>query len=240
MRKVISAVFTLFVVVSMHMPCFAEDSAADGGKKYGDPKCFEKEIQQFEAADKERFPNQNAIVCAGSSSMRFWHKTIKEDLAPLSVIPRGFGGSNMNDLLYYADRIVLCYKPRAVVVYEGDNDAVQGIAPERVADTFGKFVKKVHKKLPKCRIYFLSIKPSIARWNLWPEMKEANRLIAAECEKDKRLTYVDVSRGMLDDEGNPRKDIFKKDNLHMNRTGYMLWRDTLMEVLLKTELRYER
>ena len=171
--------------------------------------------------------------------MRGWHETIRNDLAPLTVIPRGFGGSNMNDALHFADRIVLPYEPRAVVVYEGDNDIAQGIAPEKVADTFRAFVAKVQDESPNCRIYFLSIKPSIRRWSMWPEMKKANSLIDAECAEDKRLTFVDVASGMLDDEGNPRKEIFEKDDLHMTRDGYVIWRNALRPLLLMLELQFE-
>ena len=231
--------YIMLLIGSMNMPGFGQDTGAGDSKEYPSPERFEKNMQKFEAADKKQPPPKGAIVCIGSSSMRGWHKTIKNDLAPLTVIPRGFGGSNMNDALHFADRIVLPYKPRAVVVYEGDNDIAQGIAPEKVADTFRAFVTKVQTEFPNCRIYFLSIKPSISRWHMWPEMKKANSLIDAECEKDKRLTFVDVAFGMLDDEGNPRKEIFQDDNLHMTRGGYVIWRDVLKPILLKNELQSE-
>ena len=218
--------------------CFASISIADDGK-YGSPERFERAIQVFEQADAAEFPSAGAIVCVGSSSIQGWHETIQDDLAGLTIIARGFAGSNMNDALHYADRIVLPYKPRAVVVYEGDNDIAQGIAPERIADTFRAFVKKVHGQLPECRIYFLSIKPSISRWSMWPKMQEANSLIASECAKDDRLTYVDVSSAMLGEDGNPRKEIFKRDNLHMKREGYILWRDALRPVLMEAEQQFE-
>ena len=185
-------------------------------------------------------PPSGGIVCIGSSSMRGWHDTIKEDLAPLSLIPRGFGGSNMNDALHYTDRIVLPYKPRAVVLYEGDNDIAHGISPEKVAEKFQAFSTKVHEALPYCRIYVLSIKPSIRRWALWPKAQTANGLINAQCAKDKRLTFVDLAPGMLDEQGSPRKEIFKEDMLHMTRAGYVIWRDTLRPILLKGELQFER
>ncbi len=204
-------------------------------KEYDSPARFEKAIQAFEAADRQKPPPPGAVLCIGSSSIRGWHGAIAEDLAPIRVIPRGFGGSNMNDALHFADRIVLPYKPRAVVVYEGDNDVAGGIAPEKIADTFVALAAKIHKRLPATRIYFLSIKPSIRRWELWPQMQKANRLIAELCIEDKRLTYVDVAHGMLDD-GKPRKDIFLDDNLHMNRAGYVIWRDALRPILLEWEL----
>lgn len=217
---------------------FASPLRAAEGKEYGAPK-FEAEIRKFEAMDRTNLPPAGAIVCTGSSSMRMWHPTIAKDLVPLTVIPRGFGGSTMHDLLAYADRIILPYKPRAVVIYEGDNDTAQGIAPAKIAATFGELVAKIHGALPEARLYVLAIKPSIKRWNMWPRMLQANRLIAEQCAKDKRLTFVDVGAPMLGEDGQPRKDLFKPDDLHMTEKGYAIWRDTLRPVLLKTEAPFE-
>ena len=129
MKRILPSAVFFWMIISLTMGgrVFAQDQELDG-KPYRDPTRFEQQIQAFETTDQQAFPPQNAIVCTGSSSMRGWHDTIADDLAPLTVIPRGFGGSNMNDALHYADRIALAYKPRAIVVYEGDNDIAQGIA----------------------------------------------------------------------------------------------------------------
>lgn len=218
-------------------PGFGEDSASE--PRYPNPARFEKHIAGFEAADKENPPPKGAALCVGSSSMRGWHKTIREDLAPITVIPRGFGGSNLNDVIHFADRIVLPYEPRAIVLYEGDNDIASGISPEQYLETFNAFTALVHKQLPECRIYVLSIKPSISRWKIWPKMERANQLVAAACAQDERLTYVDVATGMLNEAGTPRKELLQKDNLHMTREGYVVWRDVLRPVLLENEAAFE-
>ena len=228
--------FALFSVVVFASTTWAED---DGAIEYPSSERFADAIAAFVAADQQEMPPRKAIVCIGSVSIRGWHEDIYDDLAPLTVIPRGFGGSNMNDALDYADRIVLPYKPRAVILYEGDNDIAQGITPEKIAQTFRAFVEKIHAELPETRIYFLSIKPSISRWHMWPRMQEANALIADECAADERLVYVDVAAGMLDEEGKPRADIFKDDKLHMNRSGYEIWRDILRPVIIKAEWPHE-
>ena len=82
---------------------------------------FEDEISAFEAADSLAMPAPGSVLFVGSSSIRFWN-TLEEDMAPLPVINRGFGGSTFDDLLFYMDRIVMPYQPSAVVLYEGDND----------------------------------------------------------------------------------------------------------------------
>lgn len=231
--------YLLFIISLILFNCSGQISPTPSENNYPHPERFSDAIQNFEAEDRNQPPPFNAVVCIGSSSMRGWHKDISDDLEPLTIIPRGFGGSNMQDALHYADRIVLPYKPRAIVIYEGDNDIAQGIPPNKIAAMFRLFVKKIHDELPECRIYFLSIKPSILRWKMWPKMMEANNLIATECANENLLTFVDVSSGMFNDNGYPKKDIFKEDNLHMTRTGYLIWKNALKPILLDAELQFE-
>jgi len=206
---------------------------------YADPSRFEQTIQAFEAQDSTDFPPENAVLCVGSSSMRGWHPTIAEDLAPLTVIPRGFGGSTMFDALYFAERIVTKYKPRAILVYEGDNDIAAEVSPQHVLDAFNAFVAKVRATLPEARIYLLAIKPSIARWHLWPFMQEANTQLKATCEDHPLLTFLDIASPMLNESGEPRPEIFAGDNLHMNADGYALWTDAVRPILVEREAKYE-
>lgn len=205
-----------------------------------DPQRWEKSIQAFEAEDRRSPAPEGAIVGIGSSSMFFWHNMIHEDLSPLTIIPRGFGGSTMEDARHYADRIVIPYNPRAVLLYEGDNDigAFQ-LSPERVLAIFNGFVAKIHNVLPKTRIYVISIKPSILRWQFWPSMEKANRLMKASCESNALLTYINVASPMLDENGEPRKDIFLADKLHLNKKGYALWANAIKSILIPGEIQYE-
>ena len=226
-------IFLVVIVISVSCTCNL------GDVEYASPARFNGAITAFELADSLNPPPKGAIVCIGSSSIRGWHENIKDDLSPLTIIPRGFGGSNMNDALYFSDRIILPYEPRAIIIYEGDNDIAQKIDPKKISNTFQLFVTKVHTEIPECRIYFLSIKPSISRWSLWQKMEKANNLIAQECAKDERLTFVDVSSKMFDKEGKPQKELFLKDDLHMTREGYLIWKDILKPILIEAELQFE-
>jgi lysophospholipase L1-like esterase len=201
------------------------------------PTRFEKAIRAFELADEKSTPAPGQIVCVGSSSMAFWNATIAKDLAPLKVIPRGFGGSTMNDALHYVDRVVLRYRPKAVVLYEGDNDIAAGIAPATIQERFNAFVAAIHKAQPDTRIYVMSIKPSPLRVALWPKAAEANKFLKAACALDpKRLTFVSTVEAMMGADGQVKADLFRPDRLHMNAAGYALWRDVLRPVLLKGEM----
>lgn len=192
---------------------------------------FEPEIAAFEKWDRQNASPKNAILFVGSSSIRNWQTA--EAFPDLPVINRGFGGSSISDVNHFFDRIVPKYNPRVIVFYSGDNDIAGGKSSQQTFDDFQKFVQLVHDELPETRVVVLSIKPSIARLKLWPTMKEANALLAKLAEEDAQVEYVDIATPMLDADGQPRKELFLDDGLHINAAGYDLWNETLLPALSK-------
>jgi len=206
-----------------------------------EPGRFAEAFEEFAAEDKASPAPEGAIVVTGSSSVRRWHPTIKEDLAPLTVIPRGFGGSTMEDALYWIDRAAIQYKPRAVVVYEGDNDTGSYHVPAaKIAEQFEAIVAKIHAALPETRVYVVSVKPSVSRWATWPEAVKTNELLKAIAAKNNRVTYIDVATPMLQPNGEVMTDIFVEDNLHLNPKGYEIWSAAIKEPLMQGEAQYEK
>jgi len=191
---------------------------------------FEKEIRAFEASDAKQPPPKNAILFVGSSSIRFW-TTLAEDFPNVPVINRGFGGSEIADSTRYADRIVIPYHPKQIVMYAGDNDIAKGKSPQQVADDFKAFVEKVRAALPDMPISYICIKPSIQRWKLVDKIREADRLIREYASGQKNIDYIDVFTPMLDEQSMPRKELFREDGLHLNREGYKLWVSLVRPVL---------
>ena len=204
------AVFALFLALLLPTLLRAADAP------------FEKEIAAFERADKKAPPPKDGVLFVGSSTIRFW-TTLTEDFPGLPVINRGFGGSQVADSVRYADRIIIPYHPRHIVLYAGDNDLAAGKSPQQVLKDFSELVDKVHAALPEVPIDFISIKPSLAREKLMPKMAEANKLVEAYAKSHKNVGYIDVVPVMVDSEGKPRKELFRPDGLHMNREGYKLW-----------------
>lgn len=212
---------------------------AEAATVYPDPTRFQAAIDAFTEEDGRAAPPPGALVATGSSSIRYWRDRLAADLAPLTVIPRGFGGSNLNDMLYYLDELVLRYRPRALLLYGGDNDLALGASPELILDTLDELVNLAHERNRELRIYVMSVKPSPARGSLWPLMRETNRRLAAFCETDERLTYIDVATSMLKADGTPDESLFIADLLHLNAAGYDGWRDAVRPVLLRREAGFE-
>jgi lysophospholipase L1-like esterase len=194
------------------------------------PEKWTAAIDKFTQADAANPPPRNAVVFVGSSSIVKW-SSLAQDFPGVKVINRGFGGSQLEDSVFYADRIVIPYKPRTVVLYAGDNDLNSGKTPETVLADFKAFIAKIHAKLPDTRIVYIAIKPSPSRWKIKDQVVRANTLIAAECARDKRLAFADVYTPMLNPKGEPRPELFVKDMLHMNEAGYAVWKPVVAPLL---------
>ncbi len=195
-----------------------------------DPIRFEAEIRAFEAADRASPPPLGGVVFVGSSSIKNW-TDVAADFPGVPVLNRGFGGSTLADVVHYADRIVLPYRPRLVVLYAGDNDLVEGRTPERILGDYRAFVARLRSALPAARVAFVSIKPSPSRRAYMDRARETNRRIRAEIARDSLQTYVDVFTPMLGATGQPRPELFLADSLHLKRAGYLLWRAVLGQVV---------
>lgn len=196
-----------------------EFSIAQEPKPKSDP--WEATIRKFEESDRTQAPPTEANVFTGSSSIRMWK--LDAGISGHTCLNRGFGGSQMADAARYVERIVIPYKPKVVVLYSGDNDIASAKTPEAVRDAYRLFRDTLHDKLPQTRLVLISIKPCGSRWKLREKILEANRLLREETLKGANQVFIDVWPAMLGEDGLPREDLFLKDRLHMNQTGYEIW-----------------
>jgi lysophospholipase L1-like esterase len=190
---------------------------------------WEKTIAAFEAEDAKSPPPKDAVLFVGSSSIRLWD--LKKSFPDLPTINRGFGGSQMSDAAQYAKRLITSYKPRLIVLYEGDNDLAAKKTPADVAADFDRLLKLVRADLPTTPLVVIGCKPSPKRWALIEQQRELNRLLADRCEKDGHARLLDIEKPMLGDDGQPRADLFRDDMLHLNDKGYALWNSLLAPLL---------
>ena len=184
---------------------------------------WEDDIAAFEAEDAINPPPQDAIVFVGSSSIVFW-TTLAEDMAPLSTIRRGFGGSKIYEALHYADRIVWPYQPKAIVMFSGTNDLTiaETKHPDLVVQGYIDFVAETRKRLPDVDIHYISITPTRARDTMYDLVAEVNTRIEALTQGDDRLFFINTATATQKD-GAPNAELFRNDRLHLNADGYKVW-----------------
>jgi len=212
MRKQLSLILGLILISSL---CFGQ--ATDG------PERFEVGITAYEAGDKfSPFP-EGAVLFVGSSSVLMW-KDLDEQFPQVKIINRGFGGSQFSDLLYYIDRIVTCYKPSKIFIYEGDNDISAKKKVRDIMDDAKKVRQIIAQKLPGVPVFFIAAKPSVARWKLKKKYQQLNSQLSLFAAGSANTGFVNVWDPALDSNGEVLQDIFLEDNLHMNEKGYAIWK----------------
>jgi len=64
-------------------------------------------------------------------------------------------------------------------------------------------------------------------------MKETNLMVKDFSEKDKRLTFVDISPLLLGRDDKPDTRLYINDNLHLNSKGYKAWTKLLRPIIEK-------
>ncbi|HEX3701267.1 MAG TPA: GDSL-type esterase/lipase family protein [Phenylobacterium sp.] len=194
------------------------------------PERFAPEIAAFAAADSAHMPPACGFLFVGSSSIRFW-AGLDKDMAPLPVLNRGFGGSEISDVDYYFDRVVAPYHPRAIVFYAGENDISDHKTPDQVLADFTRFMDLKTKAFGAIPVYFVSVKPSKLRFEELDRQAQVNAKVQALAKQRDDLHYIDVVAAMLEN-GKPR-DIYRPDNLHMTPVGYAIWTRIIRPVLIE-------
>ncbi len=193
---------------------------------------WESTIQKFEQLDQTESYLEDSILFVGSSSIRRW-STIQEDMAPFTVIQRGYGGAKYSDVAWYAKRIIYPHQFKALIFFVGNDisGSKEDKPPEEVAWLFKTIVGIVREKYPETPIFCIEITPTNRRWNVWPEIKKANRLLKAECDSLPNVYFIETSHRFLGSDGRPKSQLFLKDQLHLNRDGYRLWTGLIQEAL---------
>jgi hypothetical protein len=193
---------------------------------------WEDDIRQLEHLDSiETYP-ENAILFAGSSSIRLW-STLAQDMAPYPVIQRGYGGAKLSDFAVYAERIIYPHSCSAMVFFianditgkEGDK------SPEEVARLFSFVLKTVRKKYTDTPVFWIAITPTPLRWIAWPQIAEANKQIEQLCLHHKNTYFIHTEFAFLNDSQKPREELFLSDSLHLNAQGYTLWTELIRKEL---------
>lgn len=186
------------------------------------PGQFERRVESL----KKRLMNpapQDVVLLAGSSYFELWD-TSSRDLEELNTVNVGIGGTKIGDQIFYLDRVVFPFNPRALVVYAGSND-INGFpffskTADEVVPRVKEYVSLVHKKFPNLPVYYVAITEAPIRTRVREEIQNTNRMLAAWAEQTREITFIDTAPALLTSSGDIDPSIFRGDRLHLNEKGY--------------------
>jgi len=191
---------------------------------------YENEVQRLEQ-EKKLLTYDPKLIFYGSSSIRLW-ESLYDDFAPWHPVNLGFGGSTLAACVWFFDRLIGPYHPDSMIVYAGDNDLGDGRHPEEVFIFFQQLVSRTRQHFGDIPLAFISIKPSITRWNIVDSIRYTNKLIEEEIRRqDNNLHFINVYNRMTDNAGYPKREFLDPDGLHINDKGYALWKDIIQQYL---------
>ena len=195
---------------------------------------WKDEIQEFKKLDSVETYSNDAILFAGSSSIRLWDN-IDEDMFPFKIIKRGYGGAKLNDFAYYAKEIIYPHKFIALVLFIANDisGSENDKTPKDVADLFSYTIDLVRDKYHDEPIFWIQITPTLNRWDVWDKTNEANNLIKEICENSDNLHFIETENLFLTNDDLPNTDLFIDDQLHLNKDGYQVWSEKIKSELNK-------
>lgn len=186
------------------------------------PARWEADIAAFESKDRANPPAKGGVLFTGSSTIRLW-ATLAEDLPSIKTLNRGFGGSQISDLVFYFDRLVLPYEPSIVVVRSGGNDLHAGKSVDQVLADYKELAEKLHAQLPGTQLVYVSLSPSVSRWDEDEATRKLNAMVGEYVKGSEWMKVIDAYDVSLGSDGRPRAELFGKDMLHFNAEGYKLF-----------------
>lgn len=187
---------------------------------------YEEEVNAIEQRLQKCPPPAGSVVFYGSSSMRMWD-SLEADFKDVGALNLAFGGSTMEACVWFFERLVVPCHPRSIICYAGDNDLGDGKKPEDVLASFRELLSRVDVYLPAIPFTILAIKPSPARLHLADRIIATNEALCREILGRSNGYFIDIYPAMLGNDGQPDKDLFQEDGLHVSPKGYLVWKKLL-------------
>ena len=191
-----------------------------------------KNVERRTLFAQNRQADRNGVVFVGDSITEGW-KTLAQDFSEVhvKVVNRGIGGDTTPNLLYRLQADVLDLQPRALVVLIGTNDLGEHTSPEAVASNLRMFHDRVRAAYPTIPIAWCLVMPRALNRDYPSRINELNELIVKLAATDHGITICDTFAPLAQPDGSSKPECFNPDRLHLNPTGYAVWRSALLPIV---------
>ena len=196
---------------------------------------WESKIQEME----ERYSTAgaspaDALLFFGSSSIRRW-ETMSADMAPYPSINCGYGGAKYVDMVLFADRILKLHQYRALILFAANDVKVANGKKNEAANSSTEEVRcaveeiirisKTHR--PNAPIFIIEVTPTESRFAVWDQSRKINATLREIALTTANTWHIATAEHFLHADGNPRKEYFVADKLHLNEKGYVKWAELI-------------
>lgn len=216
-------------------------------QKVSNLRNYESVIEEYEKQPIET----GKILFYGSSGFGRWKASVgvrplEEDIrmkdGSPAAINHGFGGGIIEQGLYFYDRAVKPWAPRAIVLRFFPNDILIGYSPVEIMYQIALFCNRARADFPGVKLYICDAMPHLrfADNILWQRCaKQYNQMVRDYCDNYDDCFCVAQSTwpGFYNDPADAgdyskvRDDIWIEDNMHFTQEGYDIYRDLFLDAL---------
>lgn len=216
-------------------------------------KRFESSIEKYESVPVQTgkilfyghslFTRCSWIFKTGANPNPLLEEAVRMKDGSQAIVNHGFGTSSADDLLYYYDRMVRPYKPRALVLATSGNDVGFGYSAKDIMEILARVINWAQADFPGIPIFCIGNGPTLARVgqvNVYTRIrKEYDELLRDFCRRTENCTYLDLGNQPfyynnpedIGDFDKVRDDIFASDDKHFNAKGYEYFMDYMRQAL---------
>ncbi|MGE4490461.1 MAG: sugar-binding domain-containing protein, partial [Kiritimatiellales bacterium] len=116
-------------------------------------------------------------------------------------------------------------KPKTIVLMIGTNNLFQH-QPDQIIEGISAVLNRLHELEPQARIILCSVLPTKDNDRNRNRVIPVNRAI----QSLENMKWLDLYSAFTDENGEQRAEFFK-DGVHLNESGYRIWRDRLIDSL---------
>ena len=206
-------------------------------------RSLEKEIIAYEQEPIEK----GKILFYGHSLFTRWglpkygYRRMDEDIrmkdGSLAVVNHGFGTSTSEELLYFYNRMVKPWEPKALVIASYCNDGMYGYSVEQTFNVLVRLMAWARADFPGIKLFVVEDHPRPShksstlpdKWNSELHRRTKYHELLnhyADTHEDTKIIQLWNQPELFetpDDVGNFRKvrdDLFVEDKVHPNQAGY--------------------
>jgi lysophospholipase L1-like esterase len=173
-----------------------------------------------------KFDCKNKIVVIGDSLIEGtnWNKLLDRK----DIVNKGVNGDTTNGVLHRLD-FYINQKPKSIFLMIGINDINRNTSMDIIKTNYSKIIDKILSN--NVQLFIQStLNTNIMERNNKVEI--LNNFLVEQC-KLKSIQYVDVNEKLS--ENNILSPKYSNDGLHVNKDGYIVWKEIILPYINKLQ-----
>jgi lysophospholipase L1-like esterase len=187
----------------------------------GVPALYHHRIGHFEALPVQK----GAVIFLGDSQTEQaeWHELA--DVSGMQVLNRGISGDHIQGVRNRIEEI-LRHEPAYIFLQIGINDLLAGTAPVQAVLALEQLIEVIQRRHPSGRLVVLGLPPVNSRVRV---LSTNNEVITAfnqglqRVAAQKNVPFLELYAPLSDGHGQLSM-AFTEDGIHLNGSGYRVWR----------------